>query len=57
MLLDSKHEMGCFIRYNQREVIYQNEKGVFHVISKHESRYITHTSRSIFRLISKPAVK
>ena len=28
--------MGCFIRFNQREVIYQNEKGVFHLISKHQ---------------------
>ena len=29
-------DVRCFIRYNQREVTYQNEKGVFHLISKHQ---------------------
>ena len=36
MLYGSKHEMGCFIRYNQREVINQTLVGMFHLISKYK---------------------
>ena len=39
--------MGWFIRYNQREVIYKNEKGMFHLLSKHQGD-IYHTRVGVF---------